>query len=72
VLASLAFERARASESSSEAAEHLERALRGGRLLGEQEVDVTGPLYLLLVGLLATDARDVARPRPTHRRRWSC
>jgi Bacterial regulatory proteins, luxR family len=63
VLASLAFERARASESSSEAAEHLERALAGGGLLGEQEVDVTGPLCLLLVGLLATDARDVARAK---------
>jgi DNA-binding CsgD family transcriptional regulator len=60
VLASLAFERARASESSTEAAAHLEQALAGGRLLGEQEVDVTGPLYLLLVGLLATDALDVA------------
>ena len=60
VLASLAFERARASESSSEAAGYLERALAGGRLLGEQEVDVAGPLYLLLVGLLATDALDVA------------
>jgi len=60
VLASLAFERARASQSSSEAAGYLERALAGGRLLGEQEVDVAGPLYLLLVGLLATDALDVA------------
>jgi ATP/maltotriose-dependent transcriptional regulator MalT len=28
--------------------------------VGEQEVDVAGPLYLLLVGLLATDALDVA------------
>jgi DNA-binding CsgD family transcriptional regulator len=60
VLASLAFERARASESSAEAAAHLEQALDGGRLLGEQDVDVTGPFYLLLVGLLATDALDVA------------
>ena len=60
VLASLAFERARASESASEAAAHLERALAGGRLLGEQEVDVAGPFYLLLVGLLATDALDLA------------
>ncbi|MGH9227873.1 MAG: helix-turn-helix transcriptional regulator [Acidimicrobiales bacterium] len=60
VLASLAFERARASESSSDAAGYLERALAEGRLQGEQEVDVTGPLYLLLVGLLATDALDVA------------
>ena len=60
VLASLAFERARASESSTEAEAHLVQALGGGRLLGEQDVDVTGPLYLLLVGLLATDALDVA------------
>jgi DNA-binding CsgD family transcriptional regulator len=60
VLASLAFERARASESSAEAARYLEQGLAGGRLLGEQDVDVTGPLYLLLVGLLATDALDVA------------
>jgi DNA-binding CsgD family transcriptional regulator len=60
VLASLGFERARASESSADAEAHLEHALAAGRLLGEQDVDVTGPLYLLLVGLLATDALDVA------------
>jgi DNA-binding CsgD family transcriptional regulator len=70
VLASLAFERARASEAASEAAGHLERALAGGRLLGEQELDVAGlsardalqqgVVYLLLIGLLATDALDVA------------
>ena len=60
VLASLAFERARASESAREAAAHIERALAGGRLLGEQEVDVAGPFYLLVVGLLATDALDLA------------
>jgi len=60
VLAGLAFERARASESSSESAALLERGLAGGRLVAEQEVDVAGPFYLLLVGLLATDALDVA------------
>jgi DNA-binding CsgD family transcriptional regulator len=60
VLASLAFERARASDTATDAEAHLEQALGGGRLLGEQDVDVTGPLYLLLVGLLATDALDVA------------
>ena len=60
VLASLAFERARASRSADAAAGHLERALAGGRLLGEQEVDVASPFYLLLVGLLATDALDLA------------
>jgi DNA-binding CsgD family transcriptional regulator len=59
VLASLAFERARGSHSASEAAGHLERALAGGRLWG-REVDVSGTFYLLLVGLLATDALDLA------------
>ena len=60
VLATLAFECARASESESEAVAYLERALAEGRLLDEQAVDVTGPFYLLLVGLLATDALDLA------------
>ena len=60
VLASLAFERARASESASEAAGYLERALAGGRFLGEQEQDVTGTFYLLVVGLRATDALALA------------
>jgi ATP/maltotriose-dependent transcriptional regulator MalT len=70
VLASLAFERARESESESDAAGHLERALASGRLLGEQELDGAGlaardalqqgVVYLLLVGLMATDALDVA------------
>jgi DNA-binding CsgD family transcriptional regulator len=60
VLASLAFERARASETESEAAGHLARGLAGGRLLGEQEIDVAGTFYLLLVGVLATDALDLA------------
>jgi DNA-binding CsgD family transcriptional regulator len=60
VLASLAFERARASESESEAAATIERALAGRRLLGEQELDVAGTLYLLVLGLLGTDALDLA------------
>jgi ATP/maltotriose-dependent transcriptional regulator MalT len=60
VLASLAFERARASESAGDAKGYLERALAGGRLLEEQAVDVAGPFYLLLVGLLATDALELA------------
>ncbi len=60
VLASLAFERAREGGSAAEAVGHLEGALAGGRLLGEQEVDVAGTFYLLLVALLATDALDVA------------
>ena len=56
VLASLAFERARASESATEAVAFIEGVLADGRLLGEQAVDVAGTHYLLLVGLLATDA----------------
>jgi DNA-binding CsgD family transcriptional regulator len=60
VLASIAFERARASESERGAVAELERALAGGRLLDEEAVDVTGPSCLLLVSLLATDALDLA------------
>jgi DNA-binding CsgD family transcriptional regulator/Tfp pilus assembly protein PilF len=60
VLASLACERARRSESAAEAARHLEGALAGGRLLAEQDVDVGGPFYDIVVGLLAADALDVA------------
>jgi DNA-binding CsgD family transcriptional regulator len=60
VLASIAFERARASESEREAVAQLEGALAGGRLLDEHLVDVAGTFYLLLVGLAATDALDLA------------
>jgi predicted ATPase/DNA-binding CsgD family transcriptional regulator len=60
VLACLAFDRARASESASEAAAHIERALARGRLRDELEVDVVGPFYLLMIGLLATEALDLA------------
>jgi DNA-binding CsgD family transcriptional regulator len=60
VLAALAFERARASESANEAAAQIERALVGSPFLGEQELDVVGPFYLLLIGLLATEALDLA------------
>jgi DNA-binding CsgD family transcriptional regulator len=60
VMASLAFERSRASESESDAVGFIERALANGRLLGEQETDVAGTLYLLLLGLLATDALHLA------------
>jgi DNA-binding CsgD family transcriptional regulator len=59
VLASLAYERAKASESASEAVAFIEGALAGGRLQGEQELDVAGTLYLLLTALLATDALDL-------------
>jgi DNA-binding CsgD family transcriptional regulator len=60
VLACLAFERARASESATEAAARIERALARGPFLGEQELDVVGPFYLLMIGLLATEALDLA------------
>jgi DNA-binding CsgD family transcriptional regulator len=60
VLASLACERARRSESASEAATHLEGALAEGRLLADQDVDVGGPFYDVVMGLLAADALDVA------------
>jgi DNA-binding CsgD family transcriptional regulator len=60
VLASLAFERSRASESEREAVAYIERALAGEHLLGEQELDVAGTLYLLVLGLLSTDALDLA------------
>lgn len=59
VLASLGFERARASEACSDAEKYLEDALGGGRLLDEQELDVPPPIYVVVVGLLATDALDV-------------
>ena len=60
VLASLAFERARTSDSASQAAAHLEKALAGGRLLDEQDPDIPPPIYLLVVGLLATENLDLA------------
>jgi DNA-binding CsgD family transcriptional regulator len=60
VLASLACERARRSESAAEAAAHLEGALAEGQLLAEQDVDVGGPFYDIVMGLLAADALGVA------------
>src|SRR5262245_60871786 len=60
VLASLAFEHARDAESAGAAAAIIERALAGGRLVEEQELDVPPALYMLLVGLEATDALDLA------------
>jgi ATP/maltotriose-dependent transcriptional regulator MalT len=61
VLASLAFERARASESASDAAAYIEKALLGGRLATEQESDVVGTFYTLVVGLFGTDALELAQ-----------
>jgi DNA-binding CsgD family transcriptional regulator len=60
VLASLACERASRTESAAEAAAHLKGALAEGRLLAEQDVDVGGPFYDIVMGLLAADALDVA------------
>ena len=60
ILASLAFERARASESAREAIQHIEHALAAGGLHGEQQPDVVGTFYALVVGLLDTDALDLA------------
>jgi DNA-binding CsgD family transcriptional regulator len=60
VLASLAFERARSSERAGEAVSHIERALAAGGLHGEQRPDVVGSFYALIIGLLDTDAPDLA------------
>ncbi len=59
VLALVAFERARASELEPEAVAWTRTALAGGRLLREQDLDVSGALYLLADGLLGTDALDL-------------
>jgi DNA-binding CsgD family transcriptional regulator len=60
VLASLACNRARASDTADEAAGHLEGALAGGQVLSEQQLDIVGLFFDLVLGLLATDALDVA------------
>jgi ATP/maltotriose-dependent transcriptional regulator MalT len=60
VLASLACERARASDSAAESVRLLEEALAGGRLLEEQQRDIVGPFYDLVLGLIAADAFDLA------------
>ena len=59
VLATIAHEQARSSESATEAAAHLERALAGGRLLDDQALDIAGLYYHLLAALVPTDALDV-------------
>ena len=60
ILASLAFERARASESARDAVRHIEHALAAGGLQSEQRPDVVGTFYALVIGLLETDALDLA------------
>ena len=59
ILASLAFERARASGSASEAVRFIEPALAARGWAGGQQPDVVGPFYTLVIGLLATDALDL-------------
>ena len=58
VMASLAFQRARASESASDAAALLQDVLAGG-LYDEGALDVVGPFYDVVLGVLATDELDV-------------
>jgi len=60
VLACQAFHQARASETSSDAVRCIERGLAIGGLIGEQQPDVVGPFYALTIGLLGTDALDLA------------
>lgn len=60
VRASRAFELARGCDAADDAARHIERELADGRLLREQDIDVAGPFYALLIALLATDALDLA------------
>ena len=57
-MAGLAFEQARSCTTEHEAVAHIERVLADGRLIEEQALDVAGTLYLLLSGLLPTDALD--------------
>jgi DNA-binding CsgD family transcriptional regulator len=58
VLACLAFEDARASQSEAEAVACIKRVLGETELLDEQELDVPPVIYVLLVGLVATDALE--------------
>jgi DNA-binding CsgD family transcriptional regulator len=60
VLASLACERARSSDSAAESVQLLAEALAGRRLLEEQQRDIVGPFYDLVLGLIAADAFDLA------------
>ena len=62
VLAVLNFQRARASESATDAAGFLERGLADGRLLGEQEPDAAGPV-------LSADGRPARHGRAGSRGR---
>jgi len=59
VLASRAFERARASASADEAVRFIEQSLASDVSVSEQQPDVVGPFYALIISLLATDALDL-------------
>jgi DNA-binding CsgD family transcriptional regulator len=60
VVASLACERARHTESASDAIAYLDDALAGWRVAAERQLSMAGLLYDLVIGLLAADALDVA------------
>ncbi len=60
VRASLAFERAREAESDADAVALLQPVVDDERLLDDQDADIVGTIYDLLLGLLATDALDLA------------
>ena len=60
VLASLSCERALRSHSAGEAQAHLERALAGWRAPEERQLNTAGLFYSLIVGLLGSDALDLA------------
>jgi DNA-binding CsgD family transcriptional regulator len=66
VLASLAFEQARSSESASDAVRIIEGALAAGGFSDPQQPDVVGPFYALVIGLLGTDALDLAARHLEH------
>lgn len=59
VLASLSFEEARASESEREAVRCIDRGLAGGGWF-DQQPDIVGPFYALVISLLETDALELA------------
>src|SRR5829696_3303541 len=50
---------ARTRETADQAAEDLNAALSGGLLLGDLQLDLVGPFYDIVLGLLATDDLDV-------------
>jgi DNA-binding CsgD family transcriptional regulator len=58
-LASLALEHARASESASEAVRLIEQSLASDVSVSEQQPDVVGSFYALIISLLSTDALDL-------------